>query len=147
MSYHYSEIGFPEVRERVRNTIGVSNGNFISFSSMGLLQKYANFFTVFKIFNVFFSSVPESYVETPGITELDRNNNVYGIHRTMGCKTIGIADDPVIRPKISNTGKGYESDIVVYRTPVKDFRENFSMGAKDFLRKYRKIQPDLRMAA
>lgn len=55
----------------------------------------------------------------------------------MGCKTIGMADSQEYAGRITNTGKGYQSDIVVYRTPVKDFRENFSMGVKDFLRTYR----------
>lgn len=105
---------------------------------MGLLEKYANFFTIFKMFNAFFETIPDFYLQTPGITELDRNNNIYGVHRTMGCKSIGMADSHEYQSRITNTGAGYESDIVVYNTPVKDFRENFAMGVKEFLRAYRK---------
>lgn len=49
-----------------------------------------------------------------------------------------MADDESFKSKIANVGKGYESDIVVYGTPVSDFRENFAMGIKDFLKVYRK---------
>jgi len=62
-------------------------------------------FTVFKMFNVFFESIPNSYLCMPGITELDRNNNTYRIHRTMGCETIGLTDSEEYAQRITNTGK------------------------------------------
>lgn len=74
----------------------------MSFSSMGLIEKYASFFTIFKMFNTFFDSIPEEHFATPGITELDRNNNIHGIHKTMGCKTIGMADMEEYRSRITN---------------------------------------------
>lgn len=62
-------------------------------------------FTIFKMFNAFFESIPDRYVCTPGITELDRNNNIHRIHKTMGCKTIGMADSDEYSRRITNTGK------------------------------------------
>lgn len=64
---HYSEIGFAPIRERVDNVLGkgIHMMSFMSFSSMGLLERYISLFTIFKMFNLFFESIPESHLCTP----------------------------------------------------------------------------------
>jgi hypothetical protein len=44
---------------------------------MGLLEENNNFFTIFQLLNIAAQSVPEKYYSIPGISELDKNNQLY----------------------------------------------------------------------
>lgn len=98
-----------------------------------------NFFTIFNMLNEFFRTIPEEYIETLGITELDKKNNLYGIYKLMGSQSLNIGAIPNLGNKIHNTGKNYESDIVVFSDPIKQAKEKFSTGIRNFLRNYRNI--------
>ena len=54
----------------------------------------------------------------------------------MGAISLGIGDSPELKEKISQTGKGYDSEIVVFHKATERFKNNFSMGFKSFLKKY-----------
>ncbi len=75
----------------------------------------------------------------PGITELDKNNNLYGIYKIMWSRSLEIWDIPHLKDKISNTGENYESDIVVFPDPIRQAKEKFLAWIKIFLRSYRKV--------
>ncbi|NDK19981.1 hypothetical protein GW819_04010 [Candidatus Gracilibacteria bacterium] len=139
LHYHYSEIGFRIVRERVGEILGDIPPVMMSFSSMGLIEKYMNFFTIFNMLNEFFRTIPEEYTEALGITELDKKNNLYGIYKTIGSRSLGLRNIPELHGKICNTGKEYESDIVVFRDPIIQAKERFSAGIREFLRQYREV--------
>jgi len=47
-----------------------------------------NFFTIFNMLNEFFRTIPEEYTEALGITELDKKNNLYGIYKTIGSRSL-----------------------------------------------------------
>lgn len=136
LHYHYSEVGYTIIQERVETILGYIPPDIMSFSSMGLSEKYTNFFIIFQMLNAFAKIIPEKHL-IPGITELNKNNNLYDLYGVMGRKSLWIGDVPKLHEKIRNTGENYDSDIVVYDNPVKDFKENFAMGIKDFLRIYK----------
>lgn len=80
---HYSLIGYATVRERVDAVLGYSPPMMMSFSSMGLAEKYTNFFMIFQMLNAFSGIIPDQHL-IPGITELDKNNNLYDLYGVMG---------------------------------------------------------------
>lgn len=132
--YHYEDIGFPEINKRVEKILWKIPENMISFSSMWLLWGYANFFTIFHMYKHFSQTVPLEYLQTPGITELDKNNNLYFIYKNMLSKSLGISENEELKIKIKNTWVNYESDIVIFEHPLKNFLEQFSHWIKHFLK-------------
>ena len=137
--YHYSNIGYSIVREQVNTILEYSPPDMISFSSMGLSEKYTNFFLIFNMLSEFFRAIPERCINMPGITELDKNNNLYGIYKIMWSRSLEIWNIPHLKDKISNTGENYKSDIVVFPDPIRQAKEKFLAWIKIFLRSYRKV--------
>ena len=135
--YHYSQVGFSAIEERVSNILGDTPRTMMSFSSMGFTEQYINFFTIFQLLGVFFKTIPTEYTHTLGITELDRKNNLYDIYSVIGSKSLGIGSEPDLIHKINNTGRDYESDIVVFRDPIRQAKEKFSAGVRNFLKLHR----------
>lgn len=131
---HYSEVWFEEINKRVIKILWHNPNEMISFSSMWLLPNYSNFFTIFAIYKAFSEVVPMDYLLTPWITELDKNNNLYFIYKNMLGKSLDIKSCGNLKKKIKNTWENYDSDIVVFNHPSKNFKEKFSLWIREFLR-------------
>ena len=134
LHYHYSDVWFEAVKNQVARVLGYVPPSLISFSSMWLVEKHSNFFTIFNMLRTFFYSIPESRREIAGITELDRGNVLYKIYTAVGSRSLGIDTIPEYRWKIRNTGKDYQSDIVVWANPIAQAVEKFTTGVRWFLR-------------
>lgn len=114
--------------------LGYLPPRMISFSSMGLTERHMSFFTIFNMLRTFFHSIPEQYSRMTGITELDRKNNLYTIYQTIGSQSLQIGDSPEYSSRIVNTGREYQSDLVVFQDPVRQSIQKFSAGVRSFLK-------------
>lgn len=136
---HYGLIWANEIKNRVDKILWKKTTSMISFSAMWMTKEYMSMYHIFKIWNTLSSSViPERYLSMPGITELDRNNNLSSLYEMMWSNSLWIFHDKNLNNKIINTGKAYSSDLVVFDTPIIDFKTKFSIWIKQFLRKYHK---------
>lgn len=141
LASHYSLIGIEEIRRRTEKILWGPTSEMISFSAMWMLKQYMNMYLVYKIWSTLSSSkIPHAYEAMPGITELDRNNNLSSMYTMMWSRSLGFTEEDAYQKKIINIGKNYASDIVTFNKPVEDFRTKFNVWLKQFLRAYSKTR-------
>ncbi len=113
-------------------------------SSIGLLEPYRNFNNLFEILNQFSRAIPDKYIDLPGITELDKDNVIHRMSAKLNTGiSLGINGSPEWQHKITNIGEKYNTDLIVYRDPVRIYKENFTHGSKQFLRLARDSRPKI----
>ena len=101
---------------------------------MGLVEKHTNFFTIFHMLRTFFHSFPEHQRDMVGITEADQGNSLYEMYISVGGTSIGVNSVPQWREKIQNTGKTYQSDIIVGESTVAHAIQKYSCGIREYLK-------------
>lgn len=138
LAYHYSEIGIEEIKKRIDTILGYTPETMLVLSSIGLLQKYVSFFTLFEILKNFALTIPEKYNSVPGITELDKNNNLNMVSEVIGSISLWIHDDPILKNKITNTGNWYQSNLTLVPEAWERYKHYLSWWAKNFLKFARK---------
>lgn len=95
--YHYSKIGLQTISDRVNAILGYEPPLLLSFSSMGLMDEYAknaSLGVIFRMLKEFARIIPDEKLGIPGITELDKNNNLYKIYEILGSRSLGISEIP-----------------------------------------------------
>ena len=65
---------------------------------------------------------PEKYNKVPGITELDKNNNLNMVSEVIGSISLGIHDDTILRNKITIFAIWDYSHLILTITQTKRFR-------------------------
>ncbi|MGE4443454.1 MAG: hypothetical protein AB7E37_00495 [Candidatus Altimarinota bacterium] len=138
LAYHYEVIGVDEIKKRIENIIGYNPEKLLVLSSIGILNKYSNFFTIFEILKHFAINMPDKYKGMYGISELDINNNLDFLSKHLGTISLGIYEDPELREKIVNTGDGYKSNLVLFPDVVDKYKYYLSNGVKAFMKLTRK---------
>jgi len=133
---HYHNIWFEEIKTRVTNILGYIPDEVFCFTSIWLLENHNSFFSVFQLLNISLQSVPDEYNYRPGITEVSKSTNLHPMYTIMTGKSLGIAEDPTLYPKITNKQNWYLSDIMIFAHPVETFKKNFSIGIRQFLKEY-----------
>lgn len=142
---HYENIWIPEISQRVNILLGYVPNEMFLLSSLGLLGPYQNFQNLFQIMSQFAQCLPNSYLGTPWLTELnhggvtDKMNE--GINEGI---SLGIKDNFELRTKITRVWEWYNSDIIIYHNPVKIYQERFTNGMRYFLKSLRKPKLSIR---
>lgn len=139
LAYHYKDIGIDEIKHRIAHILWYSPENMFVLSSIGILNKYVSFFTLFDILKHFSIAIPEAYAHLDAITELDKKNNLNMVSEAIGCKSLWIHDDPILKTKITNTGNGYESNLTIVPEAGNRYKHFFSKGPKHFLKLSRSL--------
>jgi hypothetical protein len=86
--------------------------------------------------NIAAQSVPEKYYSIPGISELDKNNQLYWIYKIMGWISLWITEDIALSNRLMRLKSSYASDLVLSVNPIETFSKNFSIWIRSFLRQY-----------
>ncbi len=134
--YHYREIGVKEIQRRVMKVLGYNPKELLVLSSIGFMPRYQSASSLFRLLSTFARALPVARMDDlPGITEIDKKSSMHKISAKCGAISLGIADDPFLSKKITNTGAHYESDLIVYRDPIRQYKTQFDAGGREFLRK------------
>lgn len=138
LAYHYEVIWVDEIKRRIENIIGYNPEKLLVLSSIWILNKYSNFFTIFEILKHFAINMPDKYKWMYGISELDINNNLDFLSKHLWTISLWIYEDPELREKIVNTGDGYKSNLVLFPDVVDKYKYYLSNWVKAFMKLTRK---------
>ncbi len=131
--YHYGDIWFMEIKRRVWNVLLWEVPNeMLVLSSIWLLSKYINFFTLFEILKTFANTISDWYIDTPWITEVDKKNNLNKISQAIWSISLWFHED--MRSKISNTWKDYESNLILIPEAWRRYRHFTSKWIKNLIK-------------
>lgn len=139
---HYKEIWVLEIKNRVRNILWYLPNEMIWYSWVGLIEEYSNFFNIFALLREFYKTIDSINPKTPAFTELDRNNNFNHIFKIMWYESLNIHNDEILSNKITNVWENYNSELVIFRKPIEDYRKNFlDLWIKSFLKMFPECLP------
>lgn len=113
-----------------------------SFSSMGTIEQYKSFYIIFELIKDFFANIHKENDHILWLTELDSWKSLNAIYHSMWAVKVWLENNKLITNKSSN----YNSDIYIHRKVVKDYKENFSLPIKQFLRKNKWSMRDILVA-
>lgn len=133
LAYHYEKIWLPEIQKRVQNILWYTPEKMFVMSSIWFLEKYINFFTLFDVLKYFAQTLPEKYLSTPAITEVDEKNSLHMITNVMWWISLWFQETPDWHEQIINTGHWYKSHLKVIPDIWEKYRYYLSWGAKHFL--------------
>lgn len=134
LAYHYEAIWLPEIQQRVHNILWHNPEQMFVLSSIGMRNPYSSFFTLFELFKHFAINIPEKYRWLHGISELDMNNNLNFLSDLLGSTSLWIIEDTDLKNKIINTGKDYQSNLIVISDVVEKYKYFLSGWIKNFLK-------------
>jgi hypothetical protein len=134
---HYHKVGIPEIKQRINTVLWEVPDEMLLISTVGMLEQYRSPFWLLLLLDNFFQSIPEIYLDTPGIMEVETSNIIYQIVMSLGWKTLGIEDDPILRSQLTGSYEWYDSRLVVFHDPVRIWKRNFAGGPMQFLRRNR----------
>lgn len=134
LAYHYEVIWIDEIRTRIENILWYNPEKMFVLSSIGILQKYSNFFTLFEILKCFAINMPDKYIGLPAISELDLNNNLDFLSKYIWPVSLWFYEDEELRKKIVNTGNNYQSNLVIFPNVVDKYKYYLSNWVKAFMK-------------
>lgn len=138
LAYHYEVIWVDEIKRRIENIIGYNPEKLLVLSSIWILNKYSNFFTLFEILKHFAINMPDRLSNLVAISELDMNNNMNFLFQMTENISLWIHKDPQLQQKIINTWKNYQSNLILILNVVQQYKYYLSGGIKNFLKLTRK---------
>ena len=131
---HYWNLWIKFTREFIEKKIWyLLENDLFSFSSMWTNEKYKNFYILFQMIQNFFSSIPDEYNNILWITELDSWKSLNAIYSSMWAQKIWIWSNN----QIINKNNNYNSDLFYHENVVLDYKKNFSLPIREFIKKYK----------
>lgn len=105
------------------------------WSSIWIEEKYRNFFALFNMIKIFFNSFEENKNDILWIAESELWTNTHWIFQTVWAKWIWI-NKFVYEKSIWNKNINSKSDIFVHPNCVIDYKREFSLTIREFLKKH-----------
>ena len=136
-SYHYSSIGAEKIRTKVEALLWPRWDDYIVLSNIWLQREYRSFEVIFRVLHEMSKLFETTYDRLPCITEIDRRNPLHKVSMSVGGLSLRLLEDPEFSGDISNKNSDYQSDIIVYPSITRIYREYFGGNIRDYVRKTR----------
>lgn len=141
---HYKDIWVEEIASRVKRILWYLPEEMLVFSWIWFIEKHSNFFNLFILMKTFFETITTTIpANTPAISELDRNNNLYRLFNIIWFLALWIADNPELSSKVANKDSTYDSEMVIHQHPIQTIKRDFCIWVRDLLKLEKDKKPKI----
>lgn len=134
LAYHYEKIWKEDIKTKIQDILWYCPEEMFILSSIGFLNQYVNFITLFEIFKHFAINIPDSYLYTLWITEVDKRNSLDMVTNVMWGISLWFQEEERYKKQIINIGNGYQSNLKIIPNLWENYKKYLSKGAKYFLK-------------
>lgn len=137
-SSYYSNIWKIMLKQLIENKIQMDlPDNLLTWTSIGMEEKHKSFFVLFELIRNFFNSIDDSKNNTLWIAESVIWTNANQIYKSMWAIQVWLLNNDWITIKSNNKNSSFKSDIFVQPDATLQYKRDFNLPVKQFLRQNR----------
>lgn len=135
-SGYYNLIWIDEIRRIIEKELwNIIPKELFVWSSIWIEENYRSFFVLFNMIRELFYSIDDSKNNILWIAESELWTNTHSIFQTVWAKWIWMNGDKYKNQLWNKNSKG-ESDIFIHMNSVEDYKREFSVSIREFLKKH-----------